>query len=475
MAFQFSPSGSVTSQAFNAPQSAQMGAPVNANTLASLADITNINATQQNTRASQLATQRARETYEADVAKAKADSDRAQSEAKRANVTLGNEQMNSMYSVLAPYGSDPRLLEAEKLNPNSTPDQIKSVQNGLFDISEEVKKQLKAKGWSNADIAQYAHPFEASILQDARRAPNEIKRATQTLAGALNIAQQNQPQLVTINGQTTTIIPSQGIAPLKGLQEPNAPAVNAPTEGKPGISEGQMNMPKMQYPVRKAGEAYAQLPNEPKDLEEGRAYRGNLVSAQTDLTKMRRNIDEVIKEASALEKQEWNKGAGFMGKAGRELSTFLGTEAGIKYKQLSKDLANAQITAIQASGGNLNTDAGKQLAAMANGDVTYPPQVLMQIARRTQADMTNLDMQATAAQKFANQYGDQNMNTFKQLWSANADSKIFELKNIYDNPNLSEKEKDKARQELLGTDKKALEEYARKWKNIQKLEKTGSL
>lgn len=449
-------------------QGGQLGPSVSANTLEDVANMAQIDTSRQNLK-------KAKATYGADVERAKAESDRAQTEAKSAANKLGIEQMNTMYSVLTPYGSDERVLNAGKLTPNSTPDEIKAVQNSLYDVADEVKDRLIANGWKKADAMQYIHDFNNSIIQDPRQAPNLIKRATQTLAGAANIAQQNQPQVTTINGQTTTIIPSQGVVPLQGLQQPNAPAGNAPAEGKPGVSEGQMNMPKLQYPVRKAGEAYAQLPNEPKDLEEGRAYRGNLVSAQTDLVKMRRNIDEVIKEASALEKQEWNKGAGFMGKAGRELSTFLGTEAGIKYKQLSKDLANAQITAIQASGGNLNTDAGKQLAAMANGDVTYPPQVLMQIARRTQADMTNLDMQATAAQKFANQYGDQNMNTFKQLWSANADSKLFELKNIYDNPNMSEKEKDKARQELLGSDKKVLEDYAKKWKNIQKLEKTGSL
>lgn len=447
-------------------QGGQLGPSVSANTLEDVANLAQINTSQQNLK-------KAKATFGADVERAKAESDRAQTEAKSAANKLGMEQMNTMYSVLTPYGSDERVLAAGKLTPQSTPDEIKAVQNSLYDVADEVKDRLVANGWKKADAMQYIHDFNNSIIQDPRQAPNLIKRATQTLAGAANIAQQNQPQLATINGQTTTIVPSQGVVPLQGLQQPEQAPANAPVQT--GVTESQMNMPKMQYPVRKAGEAYAQLPNEPKDLEEGRSYRGGLVSAQTDLTKMRRNIDEVIKEAAILEKQEWGEGAGFRGKVGRELSTFLGTEAGVRYKQLSKDLANAQITAIQASGGNLNTDAGKQLAAMANGDITYPPKVLMQIARRTQADITNLDMQATAAQKFANQYGDQNMNTFKQLWSANADSKIFELKNIYDNPNLSEKEKDKARQELLGTDKKALEDYAKKWKNIQKLEKTGSL
>lgn len=194
MAFQFAPTTSVSPQSFSAPQSAQMGATVDANPLSALGAITNINATQQNTAASRLATQKARETYGADVAKAQAESDQAVTGAKSAAVKLGNEQMNTMYTALVPFATDKRVLAAEELTPESTPEQIKEVQNGLFDVSDQVKKELRAKGWSHADIAQYSHPFEASILQDARKAPNEIKMATQKLAGALNIAEQNQPR-----------------------------------------------------------------------------------------------------------------------------------------------------------------------------------------------------------------------------------------------------------------------------------------
>ena len=84
-------------------------------------------------------------------------------------------------------------------------------------------------------------------------------------------------------------------------------------------------------------------------------------------------------------------------------------------------------------------------------------------------------MQATAAQRFANLYGDQNLNTFKKLWGDNADSKIFELKNIFDNNKISKEEKNKARNELLGNNPADLKEFSTKWKNIEKLEKTGHL
>jgi len=463
---------------------APMGSPVNANSLATLGELTNIEATRQGIATSEQALKKAQATYGADVSRAESEAAIANAGAQSANVKLGNEKMGTMYSILTPYGSDERILSAANLPKNATPDQLKAVQNSLYDVSDEIDRGLESRGWGKADRRQYIHELNDTILKSPQSAPELIKRATQTLAGALNIAGQNQPALTTVNGQPAMFSPTTGVSQVKGLQQPeasNIPASNmpagavAPIGSIAGVLPGQMNMPPMQYPVRKAGQPYAQLPTEPRDIEVGQTYKNNLVTAQANLTTMRRNIDEVIKEADVLGKNEWAEGAGFVGKAGREISTFLGTEQGIKYKQLSKDLANAQITAIKASGGSLETDAGKQLARMANGDETFPPSVLKNIARRTQADMTNVDMQATAAQKFANLYGDQNLNTFKKLWADNADSKIFELKNVFDNPNISKEEKDKIRNNLLGNNPAVLKEFSNKWKNIEKLEKTGHL
>jgi hypothetical protein len=138
-------------------------------------------------------------------------------------------------------------------------------------------------------------------------------------------------------------------------------------------------------------------------------------------------------------------------------------------------LANAQIANITASGGSLATDAGKQLVRMANGDETYPPQVLIEIARRTQADMLALDSKATAIKKFSDKFGDANISAFNQMWSKNADPKIFQLKNIFEDPNMSAEEKAKARDKLIGTDKKQIQIFNEKYNNIKKLEQTGSL
>lgn len=276
------------------------------------------------------------------------------------------------------------------------------------------------------------------------------------------------------------VLPSQ--LPAGGYQP--APTTTEGANAPTGVTQQQMNQPprsefsqpvKLSYPVRQAGQAYTALPQEEEDRKVGTQTKTALIARQSELPSAQRTINETIKKAAELEKEEWAEGAGFLGKAGRNLSTFLGTEQGIRYKELSKDLANAQIANIQASGGSLATDAGKQLAAMANGDVTYPPKVLIEIARRTQADMTALDAKATAIKKFSDKFGDANINAFNQMWAANADPDIFKLKNIFDDKNMTKEEKEKARDKLIGTDPKTRKIFNEKWNNIKKLEQTGSL
>ena len=143
------------------------------------------------------------------------------------------------------------------------------------------------------------------------------------------------------------------------------------------------------------------------------------------------------------------------------------------YKQLAKDLANVAITNIEASGGSVGNNVdGQRLVRMANGDETYPPEVLINIARRTYAKLLDTNMQAKGAQKF--KYGDNNMAAFQQAWNDNADSKVFEAISIYDNVQDPAQRK-KLIDELLGSNQKVREDFARKYKNIKKLTETGEL
>ena len=258
---------------------------------------------------------------------------------------------------------------------------------------------------------------------------------------------------------------------------------NAPTatQDQQGVTQEQMsqsvhNKPEsLPYPVRNPNTPYLPFPTEKADQDEGFKTRNSLVDRQSRMTTDRRNLSEAKKVALELSKEEWGHGAGFRGMVGRNISTFLGTEMGEKYKQLSKDLANVQISNIQAKGGSLDTVAGQQLTKMANGDETYPPNVLLNIISRAQADMTELDKKANGAQKFAQRFGDNNMKKFQQEWQKNADSKIFELYNIFNDADMTQAEKEKARDKILPKNAKQRKLFQEKWNNIQKLEQTGSL
>jgi hypothetical protein len=140
---------------------------------------------------------------------------------------------------------------------------------------------------------------------------------------------------------------------------------------------------------------------------------------------------------------------------------------------LAKDLANLQISNLRALGQGGSTVAGMDLTRIASGDETVPPGTLIKIARRAQADMTNIDMQATGAEQFKNRFGDNNMNAYKQAWNANADTKIFEAINITrDVTDPAQRDKELNR---LFPNEKSRAEFLTKYRNLRKLSETGSL
>ena len=89
-------------------------------------------------------------------------------------------------------------------------------------------------------------------------------------------------------------------------------------------------------------------------------------------------------------------------------------------------------------------------------------------------------MQAEAASKFAAKNGPANISVFKNLWTKNADSKIFELMNLEEAAQgLTGEELNKAKKEmelLIGPKKseKAKKLY-KKYRNIKMLTENGEL
>jgi hypothetical protein len=228
----------------------------------------------------------------------------------------------------------------------------------------------------------------------------------------------------------------------------------------------------LRYPVRQQGQAFAPFQGEKEDQEVGMKYRNGLIAAQPVMTKARRDLEEVVSMADKIEKAAVFDSAGVMGAAERKLKSALGD---VDYQKLSKDLANARIATIQAKGGSLDTVGGQELVRISNGDETYSPSVIKSVAQRAYGDVIATDLEGRAAAAFAQKYGDANHNTFKQLWSKNADSRIFEIMGL---PKLiqDKAERIKAANEILkNATPKEREEFNRKYQNILRLEQTGSL
>jgi hypothetical protein len=225
------------------------------------------------------------------------------------------------------------------------------------------------------------------------------------------------------------------------------------------------------YPVRQAGVPFAALPQEETDRAAGSQYRNGLVQRQSELTTARRNLQEVVKTAQKLQ-ESFMPTSGIAGAAVRNISTALGDPT---YKQLSKDLANVQIANIKAVGGSLDTVGGQQLVRMASGDETFPPDVLLSIARRADADITNLDMMATGMQRHTEKFGDANAKRFQQMWSANADSRIFEIMNIARDVKDANKRKELTDKLLGDMSEDQRKDLYRKYNNLIKLTNSGDL
>jgi len=266
-----------------------------------------------------------------------------------------------------------------------------------------------------------------------------------------------------------TISPNiPGTQPLPKGQQPSQTIPSKQSEPQPVPELSQPVAPV--YPVRKGGQIYTPDPSETAEKDKGFTYRDSLMSRQSQLTTERRNVDEVIKSANELEKS-WAPTSGILGSAYRHLATWAGDPT---YLELSKNLAQAQLSNMKALG--LSTDADKNLIAAAQGNYTYPPEILMKIANRAKADMTNIDMQATAADKYSRIYGDNNMKAFQQMWNKNADSKVFEVINLAKDTNLSREEKEKITEQLLGPKNSPERKvFNQKYQNILKLQQTGTL
>ena len=400
-------------------------------------------------------------TAEPRIAQAGSAAETAATGAASAALNLQTNKAKAIANGYVGAINDPIILNAAAGN------QVDNAQ--LVDyINNWGQQQAKASGVSPADASNLIAPYiEAAKKNPAGLRDFLIQRHTAGLTDSAQVDSYRTTTQVTPEGRTVVSTPGIGTQTVKvGI----AGGVNtAPAPQAGGVTANQMTGAPLPYPIRSAGQQYIPEPSEAADAVKGQAYREGLVARQSEMTSAKRSMNEVEAKAKELE-QGFLPTSGVAGALRRKLSGWAGDPT---YIELSKDLANVQIGNLKALGGSMDTVAGQSLQKYANGDETYPPDVLIKIVRRNKADLTNIDMQATAAQRFKQQAGDQNMNKFKQDWSRNADSKVFEAINLskeITDPKEREKEYNKLFPNL--SDRK---EFLDKYRNLKKLSETGSL
>jgi len=410
-----------------------------------------------NVRQQTAATTQAEQTLQPNINRAVAESQIQQTNATKSGFDLNQHYANTARGVYGSHLTDPDFINGNK---------------------EAILKKLQADKDYLISIGVPEHQDKGhdKLIELANSDPKQLYQTIKAgvLASGQNAAQTGlvSPRIENFNGVPYSYTPAGNVATPAGVNpsapQPNQNVTAPPTQ--PTVTQEDMNKPvysqkvPLIYPPRKAGEPYAPAPSEKADLESGYKFRNNLVNRQSTLATSRRNLEEVMDSATKIQKEFWTNPASLIGRGERLLRYGWNAE---DLQKLRKDLANVTLANEQAMGGT--TDAGRELSRTANGDETYSPKVLLGIANRAFSDVTNIQMKATAAQKFYEKYGDNNMKSFQQMWSKNEDSKIFELYNIFHNDKLTQKEKEKARDKLLPKDAQE------KWNNIQKLVQTGEL
>ena len=333
---------------------------------------------------------------------------------------------------------------------------------------------LKQENPDNADLHRLVDAHK-TVWQNSMESGPDLPKKAIAGANALMTPEQQQTQFapksaLTAQGQVVTTTPDiAGGKPIveigipQGLQSqtPQTTTGVAGSEVAPGV--------RLPYPTRRADQPYTPQPTEEKDQASGFDYRNNLVNSQANMASSRRNVDEVINQANKIGEQLYFEKGGVAGKVEQKIRMEIGSD---QYDMLAKDLANMAITNSKTMGSVGGTVAGLDMAAVANGTIKVPPDVLVKIARRVQADQKNLDMQASGAQKFGQQFGDNNMKAFQQAWNANArDTKIFEAMNILENEPDAKKMENKFK-ELFPSEKKR-KTILKQYRNLKSMAATG--
>lgn len=405
----------------------------------------------------EIATRVASATEQPRIAQQAAQTETAQTQSAMAAFQLSGAQRQAALDIAGSYAVDPRIV-----TPKNPQDPVNAL--------TEAFTAMRNRGLSETQALQQVSPFMTMAVANPQALPVMLQNVVRQGVGTAGQLPLQTPAITTqFGGQPAVVAPgAMGTTQVQPLAMPGAAPAPVGAAAAPAPAAAPSGLV-LRYPVRPPGVPFAEQPSEAADRDAGTKYRVALQQTQTNLPLMRRNVEEVMAKAGSLAGTAFME-TGKLADMERGLRQFFGDT---RYKELSKDLANIQIAMMQAQGGNMQTDAGKQLMAASTGDVTYPPSVLMSIVKRIGADVTRMDLEAQAAERFSQRFGDQNMTSFRTAWQSNADSRIFQVMNIMrdvKDPAERAKEIDK----LLGTKPEDRLRFGEQYKRIQRMVSTGA-
>lgn len=405
---------------------------------------------------------------------------------------------NTFFQVLGGFANDPRI---ESNDPKKT-----------VDLMLEVKKKARSMGVPESYVEALASPGVATAAHNPTALPQYINNIIQAQIGPAGQQGLQTPQPTTSGGQPALFIPGKGrvvpmgqppaqppvqeqasvatppavaTPPETGAVEPGVPRAvpqAAPQTTSPiapqGITGQDLTRPRnvnVGYPIRfqprTPGDVRPFAIGEEAAIQQGTQYLNSIVNAEGEVQRATRNVGEVIRIADDLASQARFK-AGKPQDIERALREFFGED---KYKELSKSLAQAQLAIMKSQGGSVeNTVGGQQMTRAATGDETYPPEVLISIARRLNGEIIKTEMEAKAARAAVQAVGPNNLQDFRDAWNSNSDLRIFEAMGI--NRSITDRKKrDEALDKILPKSKQELNRFLQQYENIEKLTQTGRL
>ena len=402
----------------------------------------------------------------------------AQTQEQQAMLSLSQNQNNALMGLVGGFRNDPRISSGNS--------------DAALSALDEIKAKAVAAGIPRSRVEQIATTATTIAINNPKALPQYFDNVIQAQAGAASQLGLQTPELTTQAGApaafrrgsgTLTPVPIQGAPQAAPTATPQAAPAGQPPAVPRGVTPSDMTAPIRQqaapqgagfpirFPVRPAGDIRPIAPGEAEAAQAGVTYLNNIQAAQNEVPKAMRNVSEVIRGAEELEKTI-NFQTGKPADIERAVRTFFGND---QYKQLSKYIANAQIALMRSTGGDLTTDAGKALVARATGDETYPPAVLISIARRLNGELTKADMEARGAQRAATKFGNANLQGFQQAWNDNSqDLRVFEAIAITKNIKDPKKQKS-ALDKILPATADELSDFQQKYRNIKSLSETGTL